>query len=49
LLDGSALRLSPIIELSSPTEGTRVRLGGCKTELPVARERAQTLEDKLGL
>jgi len=43
------VRLSAIVELSSTTFGTRVRLGDGKTELPVARERAKALKDKLGL
>ena len=43
------VRLSAIAELSSTTEGTRVRLGDGKTELAVARERAKALKDKLGL
>ena len=43
------VRLSAIIELSSTADGTRVRLGDGKTELPVARERAKALKDKLGL
>lgn len=43
------VRLSAISELSSTVEGTRVRLGDGKTELPVARERARALKDKLGL
>jgi two-component system, LytTR family, response regulator len=43
------VRLSAIVELSSTTDGTRVRLGDGKTELPVARERAKALKDKLGL
>jgi two-component system LytT family response regulator len=43
------VRLSAIAELWSTTDGTRVRLGDGKTELPVARERAKALKDKLGL
>ena len=43
------VRLSAIVELASTTDGTRVRLGDGKTELPVARERARALKDKLGL
>jgi two-component system LytT family response regulator len=43
------VRLSAIAELSSTTEGTRVRLGDGKTELAVARERTKALKDKLGL
>lgn len=43
------VRLSAIAELSSTTDGTRVRLGDGKTELAVARERAKALKDRLGL
>jgi len=43
------VRLSAIAELSSTTDGTRVRLADGKTELAVARERAKALKDKLGL
>lgn len=43
------VRLSAIVELASTADGTRVRLGDGKTELPVARERARALKDKLGL
>lgn len=43
------VRLSAIAELASTADGTRVRLGDGKTELPVARERAKALKDKLGL
>jgi two-component system LytT family response regulator len=43
------VRLSAIAELSSTTDGTRVRLGDGKTELVVARERARALKDKLGV
>jgi len=43
------VRLSAIVELSSTADGTRVRLGDGKTELPVARDRAKALKDKLGL
>ena len=43
------VRLSAIAELTSTTDGTRVRLGDGKTELPVARERARALKDRLGL
>ena len=43
------VRLSAIVELTSTADGTRVRLGDGKTELPVARERARALKDKLGL
>jgi two-component system LytT family response regulator len=43
------VRLSAIVELSSTADGTRVRLTDGKTELPVARERAKALKDKLGL
>ena len=44
------VRLSAIAELSSTTEGTKVRLADAKrTELAVARERARALKDKLGL
>ena len=43
------VRLSAIAELVSTADGTRVRLGDGKTELPVARERARALKDKLGL
>jgi hypothetical protein len=38
------VRLSAIVELSSTADGTRVRLGDGKTELPVARERARALK-----
>lgn len=43
------VRLSAIAEVSSTTEGTRVRLADGKTELAVARERARALKDRLGL
>ncbi|HEY0988307.1 MAG TPA: LytTR family DNA-binding domain-containing protein [Kofleriaceae bacterium] len=43
------VRLSAIAELSSTTDGTRVRLADGKTELVVARERARALKDKLGV
>jgi DNA-binding LytR/AlgR family response regulator len=43
------VRLSAIVELASTADGTRVRLGDGRTELPVARERARALKDKLGL
>lgn len=43
------VRLSAIAELSSTTDGTRVRLADGKTELLVARERARALKDKLGV
>lgn len=43
------VRLSAIVELASTADGTRVRLGDSKTELPLARERARALKDKLGL
>jgi two-component system LytT family response regulator len=43
------VRLSAIAELSSTSDGTRVRLADGKTELAVARERAKALKDKLGL
>jgi two-component system, LytTR family, response regulator len=43
------VRLSAIAELSSTTDGTRVRLADGKTELAVARERAKALKDRLGL
>jgi two-component system LytT family response regulator len=43
------VRLSAIAELSSTTDGTRVRLADGKTELVVARERAKALKDKLGV
>jgi two-component system, LytTR family, response regulator len=43
------VRLSAIAELSSTSDGTRVRLADGKTELPVARERARALKDRLGL
>jgi two-component system LytT family response regulator len=43
------VRLSAIVELSSTAEGTRVRIGDGNTELPVARERAKALKDKLGV
>jgi len=43
------VRLSAIAELTSSVDGTRVRLGDGKTELPVARERARALKDRLGL
>lgn len=43
------VRLAAIAEVSSTTDGTRIRLGDGKTELPVARERARALKDKLGL
>jgi two-component system LytT family response regulator len=43
------VRLSAITELTSTADGTRVRLGDGRTELPVARERARALKDRLGL
>ena len=43
------VRLSAIAELSSTSDGTRIRLADGKTELPVARERARALKDRLGL
>jgi two-component system LytT family response regulator len=43
------VRLSAIVELSSTVDGIRVRISDGKTELPVARERARALKDKLGL
>jgi two-component system LytT family response regulator len=43
------VRLAAIAELSSTTDGTRVRLADGKTELAVARERAKALKDRLGL
>jgi len=43
------VRLSAIAELSSTTDGTRIRLADGKTELVVARERARALKDKLGV
>ena len=43
------VRLSAIAELTSTVDGTRVRLGDGKTELPVARERARALKDRLGV
>jgi two-component system, LytTR family, response regulator len=43
------VRLAAIAELSSTTEGTRIRLSDGKTELVVARERARALKDRLGL
>jgi two-component system LytT family response regulator len=43
------VRLSAIAEVSSTTDGTRVRLADGKTELAVARERARALKDRLGL
>jgi two-component system LytT family response regulator len=43
------VRLSAIAEVSSTTDGTRIRLADGKTELAVARERARSLKDRLGL
>ena len=43
------VRLSAIAELSSTTDGTRIRLADGKTELPVARERARALKERLGV
>jgi two-component system LytT family response regulator len=43
------VRVSAIAELSSTSDGTRIRLADGKTELPVARERARALKDRLGL
>jgi two-component system LytT family response regulator len=43
------VRLAAIAELASTADGTRVRLGDGRTELPVARERARALKDRLGL
>jgi two-component system LytT family response regulator len=43
------VRLSAIAELASTADGTRVRLGDGRTELPVARERTRALKDRLGL
>jgi two-component system LytT family response regulator len=43
------VRLSAIAEVSSTTDGTRVRLADGRTELVVARERARALKDRLGL
>ena len=43
------VRVSAIAELASTADGTRVRLGDGRTELPVARERARALRDRLGL
>jgi two-component system, LytTR family, response regulator len=41
------VRLAAIAELSSTTEGTKLRIGAA--ELVVARERAKALKDKLGV
>ena len=43
------VRLSAISELIATADGTRVRLADGKTELPVARERARALKDRLGV
>jgi len=43
------VRLAAIAELSSTSDGTRIRLADGRTELPVARERARALKDRLGL
>jgi len=42
------VRLAAIVELTGGSDGTRVRLGDGK-ELAVARERAKSLKDKLGV